>query len=69
MNIQIAIRNSVIGDIILSKEFRKNKDSKKYVDLWVSKAYRYVNLIMRNKTFEEQSINYPITIHYIFICR
>ena len=66
MNIQIAIRNSVIGDIILSKEFRKNKDSKKYVDLWVSKAYRYVNLIMRNKTFEEQSINYPITIHYIY---
>jgi hypothetical protein len=59
------VKNSVIKSYLKDDNFRKNKEPKRYVVLWSSKFYRFINEIMRNKSFEEQEKDYPYIMFFI----
>ncbi len=49
----------------IDKRFKKDKNPHKYVLLWTTKFYKYVNGCMRNKSVDDKKQDFPHAIYFI----
>jgi hypothetical protein len=59
------LKNSVFEAFLGSNDFRELDSRHKYAILWASKFYRLINRLMRSRTFEEITTQYPYATKYI----